>query len=242
MINITKNQILNDSGEKLGIKMACMNEIYRLLDSVDYVIFDCDGVIVDSEPLKYWAYYHTFMDRYQVSLSPDDVSWRGKPEVEVMNYWLAELNIEGEREVKALIAYKRQAYSDLLAKVSVALIPGIIKFLNTLIAKGKRLGLATACRRDDQQAIFKMHHLDKYFKAVITLDDVRFPKPDPEIYLKTAARLNTKPENCLVFEDSPSGVRAAKTAGVKQVICLLTSYQESDFKGCSYFLNNYEEL
>jgi mannitol-1-/sugar-/sorbitol-6-/2-deoxyglucose-6-phosphatase len=80
-------------------------------------------------------------------------------------------------------------------------------------SKGMRLGLVTTCRRDDQQAIFRIHHLDKHFNAVTTMDDVRFPKPDPEIYLKTAARLHTKPQNCLVFEDSPSGVRAAKAAG-----------------------------
>jgi HAD superfamily hydrolase (TIGR01509 family) len=221
--------------------MEYQNEIHKLIDRYQYIIFDMDGVIVNSEPLKYQAYQKTFMDHYHIALDSDDVSWRGKPEADVMNFWLEKANISDDADVEHLIAYKRKIYSTLLSKGQVNLVSGIVEFLSFLISQGKQLGLATTSNKDDQQAIFNTYFLEKYFSTITTLDDVHFPKPNPEIYLKTAGQLKTRPENCLVFEDSPSGVRAAQSVGM-QVICVLTSYQKSDFKDCCYFLNGYVEL
>jgi beta-phosphoglucomutase-like phosphatase (HAD superfamily) len=111
----------------------------------------------------------------------------------------------------ALITEKRRTYSALLASGPTALIPGVKAFLNMLVAAGKRLALATAAKKHDQQAIPRTHWLEKYFIAVIALDEIRFPKPDPKIYLKTDELLKTGPKHCLVFESSRSGSR--RTAG-----------------------------
>lgn len=221
--------------------MERKSEIRKLIDYFHCIIFDMDGVIINSEPIKYLAYQKTFLKHYGVFLSPDDVSWRGKPEKDVIKYWVEKLNIKDDADVASLTYYKRMIYRSLLQSGRVNLVPGVKEFLGSLNYEGKQLGLATTSNRADQQAIFKLFDLGKYFNAVTTLDDITYPKPDPEIYFKTAYSLGTRPANCIVFEDSPSGVMAARTAGM-QVICVLTSYKEFNFQNCSFLINSFEEL
>ena len=71
-------------------------------------------------------------------------------------------------------------------------------------------------------------HLRKYFDALISADDVQHSKPDPETYLKCAQVLGVDPANCLVFEDAPKGVEAAKNAGMPSVV-LTTMHEQEEF-------------
>lgn len=72
----------------------------------------------------------------------------------------------------------------------------------------------------------KLHH---YFKAIVSADDVRKSKPDPETFLKAASLLNVLPENCIVFEDAPKGVESALNAGMKCIV-ILTAHEKVEFE------------
>ena len=87
--------------------------------------------------------------------------------------------------------------------------------------------------------------LDKYFDLIYTREDVAKIKPNPEVYLKAMQAFNAKPEECIVFEDSLVGIKAAKNAGLKTV-AIYDKYSNNDIEEikqqADFFINNYAEL
>jgi beta-phosphoglucomutase len=204
------------------------NAVDRLVDTAAAVIFDFDGVIVDSEPLKAAAYADTFREVFGRALDPADFGWRGLREAEVIAYWCRALGFSCPADPGALIARKRERYRELLASDRLRPIPGAATFLRKLAARGTTAALATTSTRSDQRAICERLGLAKLFRVVTTLDDISRPKPDPEVYLTTLARLGLPGEKCLAFEDTPAGAAAARGAGIP-VVAVLTSYPAAAF-------------
>jgi len=216
-----------------------MKKIKELINSRDFIIFDMDGVIINSEPLKAAAYQKVFIDKFGINIDHNDISWRGKPEPYVIKYLLNRHNIDSQ-DIQELIQLKRLNYKESLED-NITLIEGIRDFLSYLKDQNKTISLATTSNKAEQTAIFKLFDLEPYFTNVLTLDDITQPKPHPEIYLKMLDILNADKANCLVFEDTPSGVMAANKAGL-EAVCVLSSYKKDDFSGCEYFIKDFNEL
>ncbi|MBT3582803.1 HAD family phosphatase, partial [Candidatus Woesearchaeota archaeon] len=83
--------------------------------------------------------------------------------------------------------------------------------------------------------------LNKYFKIIITVDQVEKPKPDPEIFIKAANALGVSPEQCIVIEDSPAGVKAAKSANMK-CIAITNTNKEIDLQEADFIINNINDF
>lgn len=215
-------------------------EILEKVDRAGTVLFDMDGVIIDSESVKFTAYREVFRNAFGVELDHRDIAWRGKPEPEVMGYWLNKHNLQ-HHDIPALVQKKRDTYRALIASGKIALIPGVREFLQTLRSRGKRMGVATASTRIDQSAIFTLFDLGPFFDAVVTLDDIHVSKPAPDIYLKTAQQLSARAEDCLVFEDSPPGVQAALSANM-EVVVVLSSFQRTDFSDSLCTISSFRDL
>ena len=118
---------------------------------------------------------------------------------------------------------------------------GIIEFLQKLNKQKFPTALATSSRKTISDYVLENFGIRKYFNHIITGDDVTRAKPDPEIYLKAANNLKIKPFDCIVFEDSISGVEAAKKAGMK-VILVMTSHTKKEIPNVDLAIKDFTDI
>ncbi len=200
-------------------------------------IWDMDGVLVDSGRAHYEAWRDTFAARGVTYTKEQFGHYFGARN----DYTI--LNVMGklpEDEVREMDAEKERRYRA-AARRSSTTFPGVIKLLDVLKAGGFGLALGTSAPRENYETIAPMLGLEKYFNTVVTGDDVQSGKPDPEIYLTAAHRLGVDPADCMVFEDSPLGVAAAKSAGMK-CVAVTNTHPASSFKDADRVVASIEEL
>ncbi|MBK9167909.1 MAG: HAD-IA family hydrolase [Bryobacterales bacterium] len=188
------------------------------------LIFDMDGVIVHSNPVhrEAWSRYNR-----QFGIETGEEMHRrmyGKRNDEIVrDFFGADLP---ETEVAARGAAKEALYRRLMApRLEESLVPGVREFLDR--SAGLPVGLATNAEPANVDFVLDGAGLRPFFRAVANGQEVSRPKPDPEIYLRVAALLGLDPRNCIVFEDSYSGVAAARAAGAR-VVALRTTHTEFD--------------
>lgn len=182
------------------------------------VIFDFDGVIVDSE--------------YELATAVIDALAARGAEVglEEFAHLFGSTELDGEWEI--LLRHHlgdRLSLEQLDAELwsgpmrarleSLPLMPGVAELLGSLHAADWRVGLATGTRRDRLDAALRRLGLTGAFDAIVTRAEVPRGKPHPDIYLETAARLALSPAECVAIEDSLPGAQAAVAAGMAVVLC-----------------------
>ena len=184
------------------------------------LIFDMDGVIVNSNPMHSEA-WSRFNRRYGIETTDAMIQrmyGRRNDEI-VRDYFGGDLSDE---EVAARGRAKEALYRQLIAeRMEELLVPGVREF----IERHRDLPMAVASNAEPENVNFVLDRagLRPYFRAVVDGHQVRNPKPHPDIYLLAARLLDVLPERCIVFEDSPSGAAAGSAAGMK-VIGLSTTY------------------
>jgi HAD superfamily hydrolase (TIGR01509 family) len=189
---------------------------------IEAVIFDLDGVLVDSEPLQFEAYTE-ILAGYGVTLTREDFieNWIGQGRLpDHLKRYGIEAPVEEVRRLKNEL-YQR------LIREKMKLRPGIEGLVRRL-SREMPVALASSAHPVSVNAVLDRFELRPYFSVVLTSADVTRNKPDPEMYLKASRQLGVAPENCLVFEDSQAGVLSAKKAGMR-VIALphdLTLHQD----------------
>lgn len=174
------------------------------------IIFDMDGVLIDSHPAHRaaWRKFLTTVGR-NVSEAQLDFIQEGRRREDILRHFFGSLPQEVVDE------YGRRKDQFFLENFDcVQLIPGVEKFLESLEAAHIRAAVATSASSGRTWATLRGLKLDKCFAAVVTGDDVSAGKPDPAVYRLAADRMNRPPEALLVLEDAPSGVQAAKAAGM----------------------------
>ncbi len=190
------------------------------LSDIRAVIFDMDGVLIDSEPLHERAQQIVF--RKHAIEVPDRVysDFKGQTEEDVFGYVVREFGRDGH-DPAVLVREKHAAYRELLSDLQP--IDGAVELLHYLSALGMPLALTTSAIRRDQEFAFERLQLEAFFNVVVTAEDVSKPKPDPEPYAITALRMSVDPSHCLVIEDSINGIRSARGAGCR-VAGITTSF------------------
>jgi HAD superfamily hydrolase (TIGR01509 family) len=199
-------------------------------NSCHAVIFDMDGVITDTEPLHVEAERRTCR---HFGLDVPDAEWvnfKGRTADDIFDYLMT--NFGGGRglDSQTLIAHKTATYLKLLDD-GLPIIPGFLDFLPQARRRFEKVGLATSSLSSVQRAVFDRYALESFFDAVTTGDELSRGKPDPEAYLKASAKLGLAPGDCVVIEDSVSGIRAGVAAGCR-VVGLATSYEPEDLLSC----------
>jgi HAD superfamily hydrolase (TIGR01509 family) len=185
------------------------------------ILFDMDGVIVDTEHLHSKAELATCAaNNLAVPLSEWN-NFRGKTTRTIFEYIVSHYSAS-PLDIDSLINHKTENYLRLASKEAV-LIPGSLDFLKWMRPRITKAALATSSKKIIQELMFEMFDLNRYFDGIITGDDVKTGKPDPEPYLKAAAIIGVSPSRCIVIEDSDSGIAAAKSAGAYP-IGITTSY------------------
>ena len=175
------------------------------------VIFDMDGVIVDSEPYSVQALIDT-LRLYGVEPTEDEVrrSYGRRIRDDFVDYF-SRYGVTAD--VNIAIAHKHARYYHLAAG-QLHPFPGVMPLLNRLRDHGYHLALASSGDRVKVAFGMQALKLNGTFEAVVSGDDVTHSKPDPEIYVTAAQRLGVAPVECVAIEDAPAGVEAAKRAGM----------------------------
>ncbi len=177
---------------------------------VEAVLFDMDGLLIDTEAVYIDALQDAARD-LQIEMSLDfchsmiGISGR-ECDVMIQNFYGAEFRIDRFRERFSGHA-KRRLDSHLPIK------PGVVEMLEFLAGRGLRLAVATGSGRVTAERHLGKAGLIERFAAVATRDDVENAKPAPDVYLEAARRLGVAPERCIAFEDSNVGLTAAHAAG-----------------------------
>ncbi|SKB40635.1 haloacid dehalogenase superfamily, subfamily IA, variant 3 with third motif having DD or ED [Parapedobacter luteus] len=203
------------------------------------VIFDMDGVIAHTNP------YHTeafkqFFDKYRVPYTEQEFEdhMYGKHNSYIMNYFFKRV-IEGDEFIR--LEQEKEGLFREIYKTQVKPIDGFLTFLAALKAEGFRTGVATSAPRANLDLIMDGLGFESQMESILASEDVTAHKPDPEIYLKSASNLGVSPANCVIFEDSFSGVSAAINAGAN-VVGVLTSHTKEQLPPCRYYISDYHDI
>ena len=177
------------------------------------VIFDMDGVVIDSEPFHYTVNKEIFKNLNIDVPDKKYVMFIGATNTAMWTYLKKEYKLP--QDVKYLVKLEEDGVINYLKKNKERPIDGVLELLKSLSKKEIAIALASSSPPDYIYAVLKSFDIYDYFKEVVSGEWVKRSKPAPDIFLKTADLLSIDPKNCVVIEDSENGVNAAKAAGMK---------------------------
>ena len=207
------------------------------INSIQAVIFDMDGLLVDTEPLWRKAMVNQFC-KAGISFTEQDCRLTtGMRFLEVVRYWNQRrpfLHMTVQQVYDAVI----ENLCELIAKSEVEM-PGAFDAINCCKINGISIGLATSSASAIVSTVLRKIGAEKYFQSVISAEHLPFGKPHPQVFLDCAESLRVNPQNCLVLEDSVNGVIAAKAAFMS-VIAIPDQHNFNDqrFSIADYKINN----
>ena len=187
-------------------------------------IFDMDGTLADTMPTHQLA-WDKLMPELGIKVDRDDFfSWSaGLTNREIFPRLLgSDITVE---EVNRLSDHKESLFRELY-RSQMTTVNGAEAFLRRTAAAGYRRGLGTAAPPHNVDLVLDGLHLRHHFQTIVCNTDVTHGKPDPEIFLLAAKRLGSHPEDCVVFEDAPAGIEAARRAGMSCVVITSTLTRE----------------
>lgn len=205
---------------------------------LDAVIFDMDGVIVDSEPRHEQAFLDVvnelgFAGRHGLHFA----DYVGRSDKEL---WVDFVNRNRPRQpLEELLAMKRQRVIEILRREK-PLFPGLTELVQALAPQYK-LGLASGSERLVVDEVLRLDGLAQSFRISVSGSDVTIGKPNPEIFLKTARLLGVDPERCWVIEDSKPGIAAGIAAGMR-VIAIANTHPPEQLAHAHHVVTRYDEI
>ena len=184
------------------------------------VIWDLDGTLIDSSHY-HWEAWQAVMEAENFSLTYEEyVADFGKRNDEILRGRLgADLPDDFIARVSRA---KEEVYRSLIRTKGLELLPGAAYWLERLKTEGWLQALATSAPRGNIDAVFAALGLEKFFDATISSEEVKAGKPEPDVFLAAAANLDVAPRDCIVIEDAPAGLEAARRAGMKSIGVLTT--------------------
>lgn len=202
------------------------------------VIFDMDGVIVDTNPFHKET-INQFCKKYGFELTDEELRTTiyGRTNRE----WITNLfGTITEQQLEAYAFEKEQMFRDAYA-AHIKPVEGLILFLDMLKQNNIPRSIATSAPRANVDFVLNGTGIGKYFKVILDESMVTHGKPHPEIYIKSAKVLNLPNEQCIVIEDSLSGIQAGKAAGSK-VIGITTTHTPEEMKDTDLVIDNFTTL
>lgn len=205
------------------------------------VLFDMDGVIVDTEPLHRKSYFRMFED---VGIDVSDSlynSFTGQATLPICRTLCEHFELSEKPE--NLVATKRKHFKYLFENDNdLALLDGVLDLIKDYHSNDLTLILASSASMLNIDRIFERFDLNQYFKAKISGADLKASKPHPEIFIK-AAQLAEKPKaTCMVIEDSTNGIAAAKAAGIYCVGFKSPNSTNQDYSKADKVISDFSEI
>lgn len=191
-------------------------------NTIKAVIFDVDGVLLDTVPYHFKAWKKLFLDQ-GVRFTFQDYLQKvnGIPRLSGISNIMPNLN---PKELETLADKKQSYFLKSITENSPKPLDGVVNLLKEL--KRRKIKIAAASSSKNAPKLLKNAGLSEYFDAVVGGHDFTRSKPDPELFLVASKKLNIDPFNCVVVEDAAAGVQAAKNANMKTIGILTSADQE----------------
>jgi beta-phosphoglucomutase len=205
---------------------------------IQAVLFDYDGVLVNSMAFHVKAWQAVFSD-YNIPVKPEDIlltegSRSFELALKIFEDWKYDIS---QDQLIDFIQKKQQYYQKI---TEAKLQPGAELLIQRLKQQGIKIGLVTGSNRKNVEVVLNPEIISE-FDVTVTGDEVREGKPNPEAYLKAARVINVEPGHCLVIENAPLGIEAAKSAGMK-VVALTTTLDRRYLKDADFIANDLMEV
>jgi HAD superfamily hydrolase (TIGR01509 family) len=202
------------------------------------VIFDMDGVIVDSEPRHERAFLEVVREiGYGDKLDLNFADFIGRSDQDL---WVAfTAKHKPPQSLPELLALKRRRTIEILRREQ-PLFDGVPELVEKLAAR-YALALASGSDRAVVEAVLEFKDLGRFFSAVVTSSDVPHGKPAPDIFLRTAELLKVPPQHCCVIEDSKPGIAAGLAAGM-QVIAITNTHPAAELNHATHVVTTYPDI
>ncbi len=205
------------------------------------MIFDMDGVIIDSEPIHFEVEKRLLKD-LGVAISNEEChSFVGTAGREM---WL---HIRGkyklDKSVEELVEVERATYMDyLLSHENLMPIPGVAELIEELFRKEVKVVVASSASAKNIDLVTGMFNLERFLEAKVSGDVVNKGKPAPDTFLYAAKMIGAQPQECMVIEDSKNGVKAAKSAGMRCIGFKNPNSGRQDLSSADIIINSFSEI
>jgi HAD superfamily hydrolase (TIGR01509 family) len=202
-------------------------------------IFDWDGVILDSS--RHHEESWERLGREEGKVLPEGHFLRGfgRRNIEIMRDllgWSTDL-----AEIQRLSSRKEEWYREVVKELGIEPLPGVRVWLERLEAAGIACGIGSSTEKKNVELGLGILGLERFFVTAVTAEDVKRGKPAPEVFLEVARRLGAEAGRCVVFEDAPAGVEAARAAGMK-VVGVTTTHPGGHLEGVDREVERLDEL
>lgn len=205
------------------------------------VIFDMDGVIFDTEKVYLDIWIEVF-EKYGYKMTKElYVNVMGTGRKNVIKTFLE--NFGDDLPIEKMYEEKDNQLFYIIENQGIPLKEGVKELFSMLKEKNYKIALATSAKRERVEKQIKDKWLKESFDAIVCGDDVEKGKPSPDIFLKAAKKIDVEPENCFVVEDSPAGIKAAFSGGMKGIhVEDLKAADEDILKYCEKNFKNLQEI
>ena len=190
------------------------------------VIWDMDGTLVNTAELHFEAWRVTCAELGRDFSRAEFAATFGRRNPDIMDFLFpgrfsaAEVDRIGER--------KEQLYRAAAERLGVTLLPGVRPLMEGLHRLGVKQAIGSSAPRANLDLILRLTGIEGFLSAVVSAEDTTRGKPDPQVFLVAAQRLGVEPRRCVVFEDAPAGVEAAKAGGMKCIAVRFVGHHSAD--------------
>ena len=206
------------------------------------VIFDMDGVLVDTEPLYDQQRIAYTKRRFNVDIDKEFMAkTRGFSSKSFFELLFAEFNIT--HSIEEIVQHSRDDFFEFLKNhPDLKPIDGVVDLINQLHEAGILLAVASSASLRRIEFMLELLNVRDRFKATAHSDIVQKGKPYPDIYLKAAELLGVSPKNCIAIEDAEAGVKSAKEAGMKVIGIKTSLHNTQDLSEADLIIKNFNEI
>ncbi|MHB2155396.1 HAD family hydrolase [Calditrichota bacterium GD2] len=200
------------------------------------VLFDFDGVIVKSMEQHFNAWHQAFLEK-GVEIKEDEFFVLEGQGINTIAHHLGKIYGLNRQQVEEVMERKVNYYNQFM---TLEFYDHFHELVEHLHRSQVPMGVVTGGNRSRVEKIIN-EHFDRYFKALVTVDDVERGKPFPDPFLKAAQMLNMAPQNCIVVENAPMGIKGAKRAGMT-VVAITTTLKPDYLKQADYIAHDFLEV
>ena len=179
------------------------------------VLWDMDGTLIDSEEF-HWISWRDTLASEGITISREQfLASFGQRNDSIIPQWLGAAATP--ERIERISKAKEELYRYLVRRDGMSPEPGVATWLHRLHNDGWLQAIASAAPRANVEVVLEALSTAHIFQAIVSAEDVRRGKPDPEVYLTAAARVGASPDRCIVVEDAVAGIQGARSAGMKSI-------------------------